>query len=198
MNDETQMTDAIRNRLAAEELVFAQELHDRRVAEVDKAIPERFRGVGLHEDAAAWAQMHLSGMAGNLVIVGPTGVGKTAACWGVLRAIVDGGSRATWRFWNAADLAAALRSTDVAEETVRSCRATGLLVVDDLAVSGITDWQTVQLTRIFDDRWQHCRPTIVTSNIPNLREALDDRIASRLQDGATILTIRGSDRRRSG
>src|SRR3546814_11554545 len=53
--------------------------------------------------------------------------------------------------------------------------------------------------RLIDHRYTHCLPTIFTTNVPtsNLRDQLGDRVASRLAEMCTRVTLTGSDRRRA-
>jgi DNA replication protein DnaC len=179
------------------DLEWTQELHRRRVAEVDREMPTRYMNVELQSDVCEWADRLAAGNAGNLVLVGPTGVGKTTACWGALRHAVASGFADRWRFWHCADLAAALRPGDVTEDVIVEAREAGLLILDDLAVTGMTPWQETQLIRIVHTRWERQRPILASSNVRQLGKALGERIASRLSDGATVVTVHGEDHRRS-
>jgi hypothetical protein len=50
---------------------------------------------------------------------------------------------------------------------------------------------------IADYRWGHALPIIITTNVPDLRKMLGERIASRLVEGITIVKLTGADRRRN-
>jgi len=169
---------------------------------IDDATPVRYHGIEPPVETAEWRQQMLSGKPSNLILVGPTGTGKTCAVWATLRDLVEHDWRAgrflgTWLYHRATDLAAALRPNADVEAVIDKARKIPLLIIDDLGSAKLTDWQLEQLTRIVDSRWENARPTVITSNIPKLKDVLDDRLASRLQDGATTAVLRGSDRRRA-
>lgn len=176
---------------------FLAELHREHVADIREAMPAWYVNVPLVPDVESWVHRFVAGTAGNLVMTGPAGVGKTSQAWQVLLRAAELGWRDKWRFDYFDDLAAALRPAGDPEWTVEDRSRTGLLVIDDLATSPLTDWQLAQLGRIVHHRWEQQRPIIVSSNQPNLRGLLGDRVSSRLQHGASLVTLRGSDRRRA-
>ncbi len=73
---------------------------------------------------------------------------------------------------------------------------TDVLVIDDVAAGSLSDYSTTALLSILDNRLEHCRPTIITTNLSpeNLAEAFGERFSSRLK---TFLTIKlgGQDKR---
>jgi DNA replication protein DnaC len=72
-----------------------------------------------------------------------------------------------------------------------------LFAIDDLGVQRVNDWDAEHLHALIDTRWQHRRPTILASNVADLRTVLGPRAASRLADGATLVRFTGADRRRA-
>jgi hypothetical protein len=154
----------------------------------------------LHERVAVWASDLAGGNPRSLAIVddpdgGEPGVGKTwQVLHGVLAAYEAGWTGAacyvmpsTWR--------AATRPPEDAG-TLRSWAACGLLVLDDLGALRLGDWDGEHLYLIADDRWRTARPTVLISNNPDLRAMLGERIASRFAEGAEMIKLGGSDRRR--
>src|SRR5213078_2422924 len=59
-------------------------------------------------------------------------------------------------------------------------RAVPLLIVDDLGTENTTPWAREKLYQIFNHRYNHRLPTVITSNAD--LETLDPRIASRICD----------------
>jgi DNA replication protein DnaC len=181
---------------------YQAELKAKMLKRVDDAMPVRYHGIEPPAETAEWREQMLAGKPSNLILVGPTGTGKTCAVWATLRDLVErdwhvGRRPGTWIYHRATDLAAALRPNADVETVIDKARKTPLLIIDDLGSAKLTDWQLEQLPRIVDSRWENARPTVITSNVPKLRDVLDDRLASRLQDGSTTAVLRGMDRRRT-
>lgn len=171
----------------------------------DREFPPRYRtALADHPDVAAWAEQYRHNPTGvpSLLINGPTGTGKTHQGHGALRAAVTAGQRprVNWRTTTAPDLYAQLRPrAGVDSETeMQRWRTAGLLLLDDLGAAKSSEWTEEVTYRLIDHRYTHCLPTILTSNVPtaSLREQLGDRVASRLAEMCTRVTLTGSDRRR--
>jgi DNA replication protein DnaC len=64
-------------------------------------------------------------------------------------------------------------------------------------VQRVNDWDAEHLHALIDTRWQHKRPTLLSSNTVDLKAILGPRAASRLVDGATLVQFTGHDRRRT-
>jgi DNA replication protein DnaC len=77
---------------------------------------------------------------------------------------------------------------------------TELLVLDDIAIRGMTPAFESELTEIIDERDVNRRTTIFTSNLPitKVREVLGERIASRIAGMTEGLAFKGKDHRRGG
>lgn len=143
---------------------------------------------------ADWGSRLLAGMPGNLIIVGKVGRTKTWSAWEVIERAVRAG------YGGAVDFATAAEWQDASEvggdrERLRAMRAADLLVLDDLGSSRINEWQRERLLPVVDERWQHARPIIITTNMDKLTEPLGERLASRLKDRATLVVLGGEDRR---
>lgn len=168
-----------------------------RVSLIRQQRPQRLREPGdLHPAVAAWGDRLVAGAAGNLLLGGPTGSGKTWAAWEVLERAVAAGyegrvlvaSSKRWR-----DTIA----PPVDRPGLDEMAAAGVLVLDDLGAGRINEWEKECLLGVIDERWSASRPIVTTSNAESLRETLGERIASRLADGATVVMLDGADRRRS-
>lgn len=147
----------------------------------------------LHPDVEAWGKRLLAGEAGNLVLKGPVGTGKTWHAWEVLDRAVQAGYPDRIVFSSAADWRDTI-APPVDRDRLRLMREAGVLALDDLGSGRVNDWELEMLLAVCDERWSNRRPTIVTSNV-KLKAMLGERIASRLSDRATVVELDGADRR---
>lgn len=159
--------------------------------------PDRLKGPGdLHEDVAAWGARLMQGTAGNLLLGGPTGSGKTWAAWEVLERAVAAGYEGRILFASSVEWRGTI-APPVDREHLGLMRSADVLVLDDLGAGRINEWELECLLGVVDERWAHGRPIVTTSNVESLRKTLGERLASRLADGATVVILGGADRRRS-
>jgi DNA replication protein DnaC len=172
--------------------------------------PPRFRdATATHPEVLNWATQFATEdtTPTSLLLLGSTGVGKTWQAYGALRQAVThpvpvrSGYRC--RAWIAApfaDLMARMRPRPRvdSEEVMAEYRAADLLLVDDLAAAKGSEWVEEQTYRLINGRYEDMLPTIFTTNLAlgELREAIGDRIASRLAETCTRVVLTGADRRR--
>lgn len=147
----------------------------------------------LHPDVEAWGKNLLVGEAGNLLLRGPVGTGKTWAAWEVLDRAVQAGYADRIVFASSADWRETI-APPVNRDRLRLMRECGVLALDDLGSGRVNEWELEMLLALCDERWANRRPIVVTSNI-KLKAMLGERIASRLADRATIVELLGGDRR---
>lgn len=167
----------------------------RRLAAIRAQRPPRLRGPGrLLPEIEAWSRNLRAGTAGNLVIVGGVGVGKTWSVWEALERAVMAGYLGKTLVASAAAWQDAI-APPVDRMFLQAMRDADVLAFDDLGSSRINEWQRECLLTVVDERWQHARPVALTTNLAELDDALGDRLASRLADGATVVAIDGEDRR---
>lgn len=153
----------------------------------------RHKGV-LNGDVAEWGSRLFDETARNLVITGDTGVAKTWNVWEVLERAVRAGYVGTIHFATSAEWQEVVGPPPDFDR-LRVMRAADVLVLDDLGSSRINEWQREKLLGVVDERWQHARPTVITSNMDDFDEALGARLTSRLGDGATTVQLEGDDLR---
>lgn len=136
----------------------------------------------------------------SMLLLGPTGVGKTHQAYGAIRDLAVTGINATWRVTTAANLYAALRPRHgVDSETeFRSYTRAQMLLIDDLGAAKPSEFTEDVNFRLINHRYENHLPTLFTSNVlpKELAARLGDRVASRLVEMCQQVVITGQDRRR--
>ncbi|WP_328465830.1 ATP-binding protein [Streptomyces sp. NBC_00448] len=179
----------------------------------DARIPPRYRhALADHPRITAWVTeiAHtgrpgpggVSGIATgpSLLIAGPTGTGKTHQAYGAIRALLRAGVRLRWEATTVADLYAAQRpqpGSDPEQQLWRLARSP-LLLLDDLGAAKQSPWTEELTYRLVNHRYNQLLPTLATTNLPvaELRDAVGDRVASRLAEMTDRVILTGHDRRR--
>jgi DNA replication protein DnaC len=157
--------------------------------------PAELRDKGdLVDEIADWGSRLFDHTARNLVLIGPTGTGKTWSAWEVLERAVAHGYPGHVMFATAAEWQEIV-GPSVDRERLRLMREADVLVLDDLGSIRINDWTKDVLGPIVDWRWLNALPIVITSNMHDLETPLGGRIASRLGDRATVVVLDGDDRR---
>jgi DNA replication protein DnaC len=164
-------------------------------------VPRRYASALPDATAKAWADAIAASPEAtrSLLVVGPTGTGKTHYAYSVLRAIAETGSTA-WRALTAADMYAQLRPRTGrdSEAEFETLAKTHVLFVDDLGAAKLSEWTEEVTYRLINHRYEQCLPGIFTSNVPpaQLRDALGERVASRLVEMCERMVLKGDDRRK--
>lgn len=173
------------------------------------ATPYRYQEAACtHPQVIAWADRVIDDprTAGILFLTGPFGTGKTHEAYGALRRIAEAGpERFELIALTAPDMYALMRpggSEQGAEYEVKRLMRIPLLLVDDLGTEKISEFTEEATYRILNERYNECRPLIITSNLPvanpngpDLKDQLGQRITSRLAQTTTVVAIGGNDRR---
>lgn len=180
----------------------AAELRQKCITYYESKVPRRYAGARPNTLATAWAQAVVTNPEDtrSLLVVGPTGTGKTHYAYAVLRAIAETGTTTGWAAYTAADLYAQLRPRTGrdSEATFEKIADTDVLFIDDLAAAKLSEWTEEVTYRLINHRYEQCKPGIFTSNVPpaQLRDALGERIASRLTEMCERVPLKGDDRRK--
>ena len=136
----------------------------------------------LKDTALRWAQAPV----GWLYITGPPGTGKTHLAVAIATHRAQSGDSV--HFVTSPDLMAELRAASApgaGSETdpLQHALDAALLVLDDLGAERFTAFADEQLTRLLGHRYDHRRPTVLTTNLTATQMATTrPRLASRIAD----------------
>lgn len=136
--------------------------------------------------------------AGNLMLVGGTGLGKTFLSACIARTVADRGysvcyETANHLFSNMEQ--ARFRSDEKALRETAKYDACDLLIIDDLGTEMPSQFVTAALYGLLNDRIQAKKPIVISTNL-NVEEAerrYSPQIASRLHGNFLRLTFVGTD-----
>jgi DNA replication protein DnaC len=144
------------------------------------------------------AELEFVGKAENIVLVGPTGVGKTGLASGLLLKALQNGYRG--RFIRAQDLFDEMYAS-LADRSTRRLLNTliriDLIVIDEFGYLNLKPEQTNIFFKLMEERYRR-RPTIITTNLdyPEWQtslgnKALVDALLSRLRHQCHTIRIDG-------
>jgi DNA replication protein DnaC len=178
-------------------LIAAQDAITHRLKLLADRRPPVFDKPGQLDPAvAAWIDGYLAGQRGSLVLVGEIGTGKSWSLWRIAETLVRAGWAGRFEIAAAYEVKAATDRPGN-RQLVDLWKRADLFAIDDLGVQRVNDWDAEHLHALIDTRWQHKRPTLLSSNTVDLKAILGPRAASRLVDGATLVQFTGHDRRRT-
>lgn len=147
----------------------------------------------------SWADAFVAGTGGrhhSLMLLGPTGTGKTYQAYGALRRIAEAGIRnACWLGGGVPQLLADLRPGGGAD--FDKCANAPVLLLDDIGSERTSPWTAETALRLFSHRYENALPIIVTGNgsWDDIAAYLGDRMSSRLAEMCNLVEVRGQDRR---
>jgi DNA replication protein DnaC len=121
---------------------------------------------------------------GWLLIQGSYGCGKTHLAAAIANGCLSKGIPVL--FVNVPDLLDYLRGAynpnaeETYDERFNEVRDAAILILDDLGTQNATPWAEEKMYQIFNTRYVHKRPTVITTNLD--LDDLDPRLRSRLND----------------
>lgn len=168
-------------------------------------IPPRYADASLdREDVWGWLLLALVRPkdSPSLLLAGPTGTGKTHLAFATLRLASEAGHKTLpWVATSTAALYGDLRPSAKrdSEAIFTKVMNAPLLLLDDLGAAKTTEWTEEITYRLIDHRYNHCLPSIFTTNARKgeLTEILGDRTGSRLTEMCQKVVLQGTDRRRT-
>lgn len=143
------------------------------------------------QDALAAARQFVQDTRGWLVLYGGFGAGKTHLAAAIAHELLK--RRTQVLFQVVPDVLDHLKSTfgpsselsyDRMFEAVKSAN---VLILDDLGEESPTAWAEEKLFQLFNHRYNHRLPTVVTTN--RLPEKIDQRIWSRINDRSLVVAV---------
>lgn len=147
-------------------------------------------------EVAGWLADSAAGGTDWLVLLGPTGVGKTWQAVAAYRVLADDLGCDGYAV-RALSLLARAMPSEPDRLPWHLLEDADLLLLDDVP-GGLSEWDRRTLLRIIDARQGTGRRTIVTTNLRRgqVRDQLGDQLASRLSQGTRVVSMAGPDRRR--
>ena len=136
---------------------------------------------------------------GNLLLIGPTGLGKTHLSTSVARAVIERGYDVVYETIQniLADFEYDRFKSGYGETQQRSERylACELLIIDDLGTEQVTPFVLATLYHLLNTRLNHGKQTVINTNVSGeeLQSRYENRITSRLLGEYEILLFSGND-----
>ena len=178
----------------------------------ERGVPRRFLNARISDFPAPWQKLRESSE--GIFLGGSRGVGKTHLAVALMREMILNtqirNHSGTFRidlqkmplFISVPELLLEIRETygdnALSEKAVIDKYSwVDVLIVDDLGAEKTSDWVLQTLYTIMDRRYREELRTIITSNlsIEEIRDKLDDRIASRIVGMCRVCILQGKDRR---
>ncbi|MBQ8879397.1 MAG: ATP-binding protein [Clostridia bacterium] len=164
--------------------------------------PETYEKMtNIYKEAKYYVE-HFNDRRGNLLFVGPTGVGKTHISTAIAREIINRGYDVIYDSvqnvisdFESDKFRSGYGATDNKSDKYLEC---DLLIIDDLGTEFTTQFSMSCLYNLINTRQNKGRATIISTNYPlkDLSAKYEDRIFSRLiGKGTQVLVFAGRDKR---
>lgn len=141
-------------------------------------------------ESAKWFLENVRQSAG-LILIGKTGTGKNHLAAAIIHEAVNSH---TCLFTEAIKLIRTIKeswkSEGLAESQVlKQFLAPDILVIDEIGVLFGSETERLYLTELINDRYSHCKPTILIANlsIQELKAAIGDRAVDRFKENGRVL-----------
>jgi DNA replication protein DnaC len=153
-------------------------------------------------EAYQGSQSFLSSKYLDLVLLGPTGLGKTSLAVSVIRHALQKGKTA--RFVKEASLLDEIKGSfskrgESSEEIVDRYSRYDVLVIDEVGLAEWSDFDATKMTTLIDNRNSYLRKTVLMGNLTEAgyRAHFNDQCISRLHQDADFYILKGQDLRYS-
>lgn len=160
------------------------------------SIPKKIKDITLVDENA---QIFSAGLYKDLIILGPTGVGKTVLAYKLMERYITDGYPCTL-----VTIAELLRqfdefrhANDGTHPFTKYGKQECVVVLDDLGTGRQADREREIMYQIMDYRYMHNLPTIITSNLTldQIESTFDGRLLSRIMGMCEVVELSGPDRR---
>jgi DNA replication protein DnaC len=138
----------------------------------------------------------------GLLVMGPTGTGKSSAAALVARDTLAAGRSVAWRY--VPDLLDTLTSNPKERQAeIKRLSAVDVLIMDDFGVRDMADWEIGYLDQIVEARYRIRRPIVVTTNLTREHLMADHRLGRmidrwRERTASNIVVLAGESMRTNG
>lgn len=182
----------------------------RAMRRIEAGIPERFKdstvwnwqhGMDQQRHVWEWAREYCnafdislqSGRSG--VLTGAPGTGKTHLAIGVLYHVLEKGCAGLYT--TVMSLLGRIKdtynrqATETEAKVIAHVTGVDLLVIDEVGRSLDSNYEQAQFFRVLDLRYQHCKPTILVSNMSKAKliEFLGEAVVDRLREAGGALLV---------
>lgn len=184
-------TGDLMDKYRLQEAALDAEARLERFIDASRIVPTRYREAAIETPLPD----------GSLYLTGPAGTGKTHAAAATALDTLLANSRGV-QWFNTSSLLASIRASFNTGEAMPTpaqmvqCRE--LVVLDDLGAERPTDWARETIYALINEVYEREVRVIITSNVPpaKLKDALGDRVVSRLAEMCRVIAFTGPDRRR--
>jgi DNA replication protein DnaC len=138
----------------------------------------------------------------GLLIMGPTGTGKSSAAGLVARDTFAADRTVAWRY--VPDLLDTLTSNPKERQAeIKRCTAVDVLILDDFGVRDMADWEIGYLDQIVEARYRIRKPMVITTNLTREQIMQDGRLGRmvdrwRERTASNIVVLTGESMRNNG
>lgn len=140
----------------------------------------------------------------NLYLYGEVGTGKTHLCSAIAHYVLQAGMSVVYlKTSRLLDLIRQFKYAEhqdrqTADLLLQNLYQVDLLIIDDLGIENSTDFVKEQLFLLLDDRMNHQRPWVISTNMPPNEVGMmyEDRLSDRVLSTSFILKFEGESVRR--
>lgn len=199
-------------------IAIVDSMWDKRRADIQKLIPERFKDACMVELGEVESVINktiekiFSGKKENntvgMILAGPAGSGKTHAMYAILKALAEKNPERIVFVGNYPSVIQSLRK-EFANDSYDELGSTwdklndhsglyqGMIFLDDVSSTKITDFEADKLLSIIDHRTDEYLPFLITTNIlpEEFLNVFGERIASRLLGYCELIEFNENDQR---